>query len=173
MKEFAKSSLLLSCALVLGPVLGCEEGESAGDATKRVVGGAAEKTGDALGTAGDAVKESGAAVADKAGEAMDAAAEMALKAKDSAVKAAESKLAEVKPMIDGWAKKAAAASPIEKPVMDNLVKGVQDSVAGVEGKLGELKNAAADKWEPLSKELGAAMSGLEGAVKAAMAKFGG
>lgn len=173
MKEIAKLSLVVSCALFAGSMIGCEEGESAGDATKRVVGNAAEKTGDALGSAGESVKDAGAAVADKAGDAVDAVSEAAMKAKDATVKAAEDKLAEIKPKIDAWAEKAAAASPIEKPVMENLVKGVKDNVAGVESKLGELKNAAADKWEPLSKELGSALSGLENAVKAAMAKFGG
>lgn len=173
MKKSALMSCVMSCALLAMPLLGCEEGESAGDATKRVVDGAAQKTGDALGSAGEAVKDTGAALADKAGDAVDAAADAALKAKDATVKAAEEKLAEIKPKLDAWAQKAAAASPVEKPVMENLVKGVKDSYAGVETKLGELKGAAADKWEPLSKELGTALSGLENAVKAAMAKFGG
>lgn len=173
MKKSALMSCVMSCALLALPLIGCEEGESAGDATKRVVGGAAEKTGEALGTAGDAVKDTGAAIADKTGEAVDAAADAALKAKDATVKAAEEKLAAIKPQIDGWAKKASEATGLDKPVMDNLVKGVKDSYAGVESKLGELKGAAADKWEPLSKELGTALSGLENAVKAAMAKFGG
>ncbi|MBX3315920.1 MAG: hypothetical protein KF902_03540 [Phycisphaeraceae bacterium] len=172
MKEFARLSLVVSCVLLTGSMTACKEGESAGDATKRVVDGAAQKTGDALGSAGNAVKDAGAAVADKAGEAVDAVSEAALKAKDATIKAAEEKLAEVKPLVDGWAKKASEATGLEKPVMDNLVKGVKDNVAGVESKLGELKNAAADKWEPLSKELGTALSGLENAVKAAASKFG-
>ncbi len=172
MKNLALLSCVASCALLTLPLGGCKEDESAGDATKRVVDGAAKATGDALQGAGEAVKDSSAAIADTAGDTVDAVSEAAVKAKDATVKAAEEKLAEIKPMIDSWAAKAAEASPIEKPVMDNLVKGVKDGVSGVESKLGELKNAASDKWEPISKELGTAMSGLENAVKAAMAKFG-
>lgn len=172
MKRILLVSSVLSCAMIVCPLVGCEEGESAGDATKKAVGTAADATGDALIGAGEAVKDAGAAVADTAGDSAKAVTDAALKAKDATVKAAEDKLEEIKPKIDGWAKKASEATGLDKPVMDGLVKGVNDGVAGVEAKLGELKNAAADKWEPIGKELGTAMSGLESAVKAAMAKFG-
>lgn len=172
MKNLALLSCVASCALLTLPLGGCKEDESAGDATKRVVDGAAKATGDAIDATGEAVKDTGAAIADKTGDAVNAASEAAVKAKDATIKAAEDKLAEIKPMIDGWAAKAGAATGADKITMDGLVKGVKDGVAGVEGKVGELKNAASDQWEPISKELGAAMSGLENAVKAAMAKFG-
>lgn len=164
---------VVSCALLFGSTVGCEEGESAGEATKKAVDNAAKATGDALQSAGDAVKDAGSAAADKAGEAAQAVSDAALKARDETVKAAEAKLAEIKPQIDAWTKKASEATGLDKPVMDNLVKGVKDSYAGVENKLGTLKNAGADTWEAASKELGAAMSSLENAVKSAMAKFGG
>ena len=165
MKDSAKLCLILSSALFAGAIVGCEEGESAGDATKRVVGNAAEKTG-------EAVKDAGEAVGDATGDAMNAVSDAAANAKDAAVKAAEDTLAEIKPQIDAWAQKAAAASPIEKPVMENLVKGVKDNVAAVETKLTDLKNAAADTWEPISKDLSASLTSLKEAAKAAAAKFG-
>lgn len=172
MKKLMLMSCVMSCALAGAMVIGCEEGESAGDATKRVVDNAADATGDALKGAGEAVKDTGAAIADKSGEAAQAVTDAAIKAKDATVKAAEDKLAEIRPKVDAWAQKAASATGLDKPVMDNLVKNVQDGMSGVETKLGELRNAAADQWEAIAKELGTAMSGLESAVKAAAAKFG-
>lgn len=172
MKNLALLSCVASCALLTLPLCGCKEDESAGDATKRVVDNAAKTTGDALEATGEAVKDTGSAIADKTGDAVNAASEAALNAKNSAIKAAEDKLAEIKPKIDAWSKKASEATGVDKPMMDGLVKGVKDGVAGVESKLGNLKNSAADTWEAGAKELGTAMSGLENAVKAAMAKFG-
>ncbi len=172
MKTILFVPCVVSCALLLGSSVGCEEGESAGEATKKAVDSAAQATGDALGTAGEAVKDAGAAAAEKTGDAVQAVSDATLKAKNASIKTAEDMLAEIKPKVDGWAKKASEATGVDKMAMDNLVKGVKDGVSGVESKLGELKNAAADKWEPLSKELGNATSALQNAVKAAMSKFG-
>lgn len=168
MKRVAMLTIALSCVMI-----GCEKDETAGEATQRTLDNAAKATGDAMKGAGDAIQETGEKAAEMAGDATDAVSDAARSARDSAVKMAEETLAEIKPKIDGWSQKASEATGLEKPVMENLVKGVKDGVSNVESKLGDLKGAAADQWEPLSKELGAAVSSLKQAVSAAMSKFGG
>lgn len=176
MKRSAKKTMALTGVLacvMAGAMVGCEKDETAGEATQRTLDSAAKATGDAMKGAGEAIQETGEKAAEMAGDAADAVSDAARSARDSAVKMAEETLAEIKPQVDAWAQKASEATGLEKPVMENLVKGVKDGVSNVESKLGELKGAAADQWEPLSKELGSAVDSLKKAVSAAMSKFGG
>lgn len=168
MKRFALLTVALSTVLV-----GCKKEETAGEATQRTLDNAAQTTGDAMKGAGDAIKDSGAKAADMAGDAADAVSDAMRSARDTAVRSAEDALADIRPKVDAWSQRASEATGLDKPVMENLVKGVQNGMENVETRLGNLKDAAADQWEPLSRELGTAVDSLKQAVSAAASKFGG